>query len=770
MKHRLLLLPGLLLMLWTVLLIALFSWSALGEKKHVNELALRQARAFFQQIVSTRQWNAVHGGVYVMVADGVYPNPYLIDPKRDLQTTTGETLTKINPAYMTRQISELLAESDGVSFHITSLNPLRPNNAPDQWESAALQRFTTSGEEAFQLVTRQDEITHFRYMAPLIATAACLSCHTELQGIAGGIRGGISVTMAAAPLLQLGQENINRMGMGYFLIGVIGLFGIGTSTMQILRKREQAEAANRTKSMFLANMSHDMRTPLNGIIGMAELIRRDAEGKDQQEFAAQLQLSAETLLDIVNDITDFSRIESGKMELTPRPFSIHDLVHSAAKVVQFACDRKGITLTCHIDDDVPGHPVGDGFRLRQMLGNLLGNAVKFTSEGTIAVSVHRVMSTQTSCMLSFKVSDSGAGIDPSQHATIFDSFTQGAEAREGGHVGTGLGLAITRQLVEMMGGTISVESTPGVGSTFTFTARFGLPDAGYEPCPLTRSTRPTHSRPLRILVADDNQLNHTYLKEVLSPLGHTVITVNNGKEALSALRKTRYDVVLMDVQMPVMDGVEATRIIRSGIHDDIRYDIPIVAITAFAVPGDRERFLESGMNAYVSKPMTVTDLTDTLADLFGRPHEHDSHGHPEQSVSPASHTTTRDTPMKETAPSLLDVPAAVAAMAGNHNLFLRLCSAFLTEVPERSDELSQAVHNAHWPEARRLAHSIKNSAGMLHAMPLFEAARILEMTCEATTSSPTADHETKLEAVRECLARTTEQVQRLVAEGGAHNG
>ncbi|UZP68324.1 ATP-binding protein [Desulfovibrio mangrovi] len=769
-------LPGLFLLVWTLLLLALFSWSAISEKKHVNDVALRQARAFFMQIVTTRQWNAAHGGVYVLEVDGVRPNPYLDDPNRDLVTTNGERLTKINPAYMTRQISEILSDNEGVSFHITSLRPLRPNNAPDLWEHNALKKFDSGDKEDFQLINELDEQARFRYMAPLVATKACLNCHKEPEDKVGGVRGGISVTIAAAPLLQLGQDNINRMGMGYFLIGIVGLIGIGTSTFQIMRKREQAEVANQMKSMFLANMSHDMRTPLTGIIGMAELLHRDAKTSDQTEYAAQLQLSAETLLDIVNDITDFSRIESGRMELTIAPFSLPALVQNSMKVVQFSCNRKGISLSSSIAPDVPATLVGDAFRLRQMLGNLLGNAVKFTEKGSITISVTLVKETPEGCVLSFAVSDTGMGIHPSQHSAIFESFTQGTEARTKGHVGTGLGLAITRQLVEMMGGTITVSSLPGKGCTISFTALFSPCDTEI---PAEAQPPASHELPcLKILAADDNQLNRTYLKDVLTGFGHDVQVVSNGKETLNELRKTHYDVVLMDVQMPEMDGVEATRAIRSGMHPDIPKDIPVIAVTAFTVEGDKERFLDAGMNAYVSKPMTSRSLAAALCSIFP-----DSVAHSPDTLTLATVETDQpgstavvsegepNTPLQASTIPPTSVPyspappmdrnKALVGMGDNKRLLLRLCSAFLEEVPARCTELQVAVQQRDWLESRRLAHAIKNSAAMLYASQLFESAKQIEELC----SKQDVQADFALKALLELLPPLQEYILSILNEG-----
>ncbi len=877
MRQGIPVLPGIILLLWTLLLVALFTWSALSERKHVHDLALRQARAFFQQIVSTREWNAEHGGVYVLVGAGVEPNPYLTGPERDLVMSNGTMLTQINPAYMTRQISEILSTAAGVSFHITSLAPLRPENAPDTWEARALSSFQNTAlqlplaaadagpfshsaifsdsestprtvgplhAEAFELVrvpaglentpaSAQDgtkdvppieppeqHMEIFRYMAPLVAVPSCLPCHQELQGRSGGIRGGISVSVAAAPLLQIGQENINRMGMGYTLIGIVGLLGIGTATFQIMRKREQAEAANTMKSMFLANMSHDMRTPLTGIVGMAELLRHNATDSRQKEYAEQLQVSAETLLDIVTDITDFSRLESGGLTLLSAPFSLSRLLDEAQKVVRFSCDRKGIALHAHIAPDVPDCLEGDSFRLRQMVGNLLGNAVKFTKCGSISVQVALRERDARSCMLVFSVHDTGMGISTDQHATIFDSFTQGDEARAHGHVGTGLGLSITRQLVEMMGGTIRVESMPGKGSVFTFTARFRLPltlfrsvempgvpaaNHGVPECAAGAPSSPSlsadeqarRSRP-RILVADDNALNRAYLQEVLSLLGYAMYPACNGVEALATLRTPpegiAFAAVLMDGHMPGLDGLETTRRIRSGKEEGIAPDIPIAAITAFTAPGDRERFLQSGMNAYICKPMKPDAIAAVLEQLvgitgktspilpqyadprepFGKNEEDslsdaDTAEHPNSSAE-VSEFDSGETPpvfpgtgpspdvMPPSAP-WLDEPAALRAMAGNHTLLLRLCAAFLEEVPDRCQELAQALHSGQLADVVRLSHAVKNSAGLIAAIPLRDAAALLE---KAVLRQDDAKAKRELQVLLYVLSSTQAHIQTLL--------
>lgn len=536
--------PAVLVALWGVLLLALYQWNARNEAAHVRELALLQARAFFSQIVSTRAWNAAHGGVFVLASDLGQPNPWLPPDERTLLAADGTVLTRMNPAYMTRQISEFLTSSQGVSFRITSLHPLRPENGADAWETESLRAFGRGERETFTLVQAHDatgldaaaapahaETRHgpsFRYMAPLMADRSCLGCHRTADDTVGGLRGGISVSIAATPLLALERQRLDQMGLAYAIIGVVGLLGIGGASLQVSRKKALAEAANRMKSAFLANMSHDMRTPLTGIIGMAELLsgfqpgaapdrpdiptgqgEPDGQGTPaattQEEEAAapplerraryneylgQLRCAAANLLEIVNDITDFSCLESGRMRLAPRTFRLRPSLEACLGLFRFAGERKGLSLSLHVAENVPDALLGDDFRLRQALGNLIGNAVKFTREGGIAVVVNRVPAPTGSAALSgaadpagtggrgvllrFAVVDTGVGIPPEQQESIFESFVQGEAASALCLGGTGLGLAISREIARMLGGDIGVSSTPGQGSEFWFTARFDV--------------------------------------------------------------------------------------------------------------------------------------------------------------------------------------------------------------------------------------------------------------------------------------------------------
>lgn len=751
MKTKILFFPGVILLLWTGLIIALFSWFVMGEQQHIEQIALRQAKAFFSQVVTTREWNSTHGGVYVEVTDSVKPNPYLEGKDRDIVTVNGKMFTKINPAYMTRQLSEIMSTSSGVSFHITSLKPKRAANFADEWEKSALLAFKNGESERFEYLAKGTDKATYRYMAPLYATSSCIQCHYGADAaVKGDIRGGISVSIAANPLLLLADANLDRMGLVFLVVGITGFVGFGYSAVQIIRKRDEAETASRIKSMFLANMSHDMRTPLTGIIGMSELLRMKPEAHEQEEYASLLQLSASNLLEIVNDITDFSRIESGRMFLKERPFVLNGLVQQSLDMVRFACSRKDIVLESVIMDDVPDQLIGDEFRLRQMLGNLLGNSVKFTQHGSVTLAIRNQGIKDGVCTLRFSVRDTGIGIRQSHLSTIFDSFSQGEAALEDGRMGTGLGLSITRQLTAMMDGRIWVKSKLGVGSTFTFEIPFAIPDEDErllddgKTC-LGLFGNSSLPAGYTVLAVDDNSLNRVYIQKILESHGHTVLLAEDGGKALSLLQQRCVDIIFMDVQMPIMNGIEATQQIRRRDDLAVAADVPIVAVTAFTVDGDRERFLRAGMSHYVSKPLQAQGLLDVLEEVLGETvvdsTEDTSTSHAVQSIAESSTeehdgsgvTAELPTDSKDEVDTLvvLDMEKAMEAMAGNTKLFTILCSSFLQESEEKEASLEQAVNRQDWQGAMVAAHAIKNSAGLLCAIALQNAAGTIEADCRA---------------------------------------
>jgi CheY-like chemotaxis protein len=379
-------------------------------------------------------------------------------------------------------------------------------------------------------------------------------------------------------------------------------------TADLAHAKSKAEHASRAKTAFLAHMSHEIRTPMNGVIGVAALLADTPLTADQRELLDVIRSSGDLLMTIINDILDLSKVEAGRLELEMRPVDVRKLAADAYRLFEPLAQRKGIALKVTVAEDAPPRLVSDPTRLNQILTNLMSNAIKFTSAGSVDVTI-KAAAAEDGGRLTLVVRDTGPGIAPERLGQLFSPFSQGDASISRRYGGTGLGLVISRRLAELLGGFVTASSTPGVGSTFEASVRYAAASADAEVSP--QPAAPRHVRPLRVLLAEDNPTNQLVASRLLSRAGHTVVLAQDGEEAVAAAGRERFDVILMDIQMPNLDGIEATRRIRKE-HADAP---PIVAMTANVFDDDRAAAMNAGMCAIVPKPLRGDVLTNVLASL-----------------------------------------------------------------------------------------------------------------------------------------------------------
>jgi PAS domain S-box-containing protein len=387
------------------------------------------------------------------------------------------------------------------------------------------------------------------------------------------------------------------------------------------KAKEQAEAANKSKSTFLANMSHEIRTPLNGILGMLQLMQLTALDMEQAGYIDMARRAGQRLNRLLADILDLSRMEADRLIIESKPFALPEAMKAVEQMFLPIAEQAGLRLEWYVDPSIPHLLCGDTVRLQQVLSNLVGNALKFTLAGGVHIEAYPLPGSRTDQhRVLFSVADTGKGISEDQLSTLFQPFSQVEGGFTRTHQGAGLGLTICKRLVTLMGGSMAVDSEPGAGSTFFFCITFGrhgLPPEGQEAaCAQETPVPPTAV--YRILLAEDDQTSRISSRKLMESAGHSVLAVEDGQQALETLRQVPFDLVLMDVQMPVLGGVEATRAIRAGEAGADRAGVPIVAITAYAMTGDREKFLAAGMDDYIAKPVYMNELVEVLTRVMGR--------------------------------------------------------------------------------------------------------------------------------------------------------
>ena len=1136
---------------WTLAMILHVYGELTSGRDVLRRLAVATARTIIDRDILYREWNARSGGVYVPVNDTNQPNPYLANlPERDIVTSEGVRFTLVNPAYMTRQVHELSAPGSEVVGHLTSLRPINPNNAPDPWEKAVLERFR-SADEDFSEEILIDGKPLMRMIRPFVVNEGCLRCHASQGYQLGEIRGGISVATPMEPLIEAylsrqvrdvaGSALLWLLGMGLLASGFVWIhrsenarsreeektsslyraveqspasvvitdlgghieyvnpkftevtgysfeealgrnprilnsgahpreyyqdlwraitagrewrgeflnrkkngetyweyasissvkdhqgnithflavkeditlrknteqqlklqkefaetvlnsipdaisiidvesfrivevnegflqnLGLarhevvgrtcfelthnlaeacappdhpcpltlmresnakcvaehihvrpdgGRTYMEVsaypfrdeqgritqvvhvsrditqrkmaeqaLREaKEQAEAANKAKSEFLANLSHEFRTPMNGIVGLTELLLETPLESEQSEYVLLLKSSADALHTLLNDILDYSKIEAGRLDLEPIPFKLRDSIRDTLHSLSFKARDKNLNLDFKCSPDVPEDLIGDPGRLRQIVLNLVDNAIKFTASGDVSTSVEAESASEDEVVLHFQIKDTGIGIPKEKQALIFEAFTQADASTTRKFGGTGLGLTIVSRLVRLFGGRIWLESEPDRGSAFHFTARFGQATAGLLPpsfdlerlagqsvlviddhpasrrvlsdlirswelqpfsaesgpealslvrnllasgqapafilldaqmpgmdgfelagrlrandalskvpiimltsggrrgdaarcldigidgyipkpvrppelldvlrtalgdsfskrVPLERALITRHSARgsvprLRVLLAEDNHVNQKLARHLLEKHGHSVVLVSTGREALAAMERAAFDIVLMDIQMPEMDGIEATKIIRQReIQTGSR--TRVVAMTAHAMIGDRERFLESGFDGYIAKPIHSAELMNVIRGVAGP-----------VSTEPA-------TPKEEfTDQSIFDLDDVLNRVGHDLGLLREMIEIFLEELPHRLSEIKAAIDAADAGALEASAHSLKGSIGYFSAPAAFAASRRLVEMARLSELSGACSEYARLETETRVLAEVLER-------------
>ncbi|HRH65079.1 MAG TPA: response regulator [Bacteroidia bacterium] len=526
--------------------------------------------------------------------------------------------------------------------------------------------------------------------------------------------------------------------------GVIGvasdITGHKRAEDELKKAMTLAEETARLKEQFLANMSHEIRTPMNGIIGLTRILLNTELSEEQLRFLQSIKVCSDNLLVIINDILDLSKIEAGKMSFESVPFRMEDLARHAVELFQSKADEKAIQLSAKIDSAIPEGLCGDPTRLSQILNNLMSNAIKFTNEGEVSLMINLRSNRENQVTIDFEIKDSGIGIPEQSLDSIFESFTQASTDTTRKFGGTGLGLTIVKRLIELQGGNIGVRSKPGSGTTFFFHLSFEISNEKHLTATTVEEKDNRTTSHLRILVAEDNPINQLIVKKLFSDWETPVEFAENGKIAIEKLTHANFDLVLMDIQMPEMDGYTAAHHIRTVLPEPIR-SIPIMAMTAHATQNEKQKCYDAGMDNYISKPFEPAELKKKILELTISPgsplngsESHSIELKPRQEMDQTqdnSQISSRDehrnslqtpnlvieNPSSRTEPIIpehqINLTYLKQIAEGNDSFIIEMLEMFLNKTPEALENLDASFRQSNWEELKQIAHRIKPSFGYI---------------------------------------------------------
>lgn len=549
-------------------------------------------------------------------------------------------------------------------------------------------------------------------------------------------------------LTVLGNSASRRDLAGAIIGGIVSIVDVS----DLVAAREAAKAADQAKSDFLATMSHEIRTPLNAVLGIIELLQESDLTERQQQQVKVMRSAADSLISLLNDILDLSRIESGDLELEMTHFRLRDTLSAPFSLLRMRASKKKLDFSAHIDEAVPDHLCGDPNRLRQIVLNLADNAIKFTHEGRVSVFIDVFQKTGEEVVLHAGVKDTGIGIPPERVSRIFDRFSQADSSMTRKYGGSGLGLAIVSQLAKAMGGSVWVESVPKEGSTFHVTVRCRIAESGAAACPqppAAAAPGPVSFEGLRVLLVEDNVVNQLVAREILTRHGCEVVVAVNGREAVDAVDQHAFDVILMDLQMPEMDGLEATRLIRSKEKGRA---IPIIAQTAHAFPEDKERCLAAGMDDHISKPITIAQLVTVLGRCerrTGASVPSDDAGEPAEGSGAAE-------------PGAMTLDDLLLRFGNDTQRIRELVDLFFEVVPAQMADLEGAFKSGDCTTLGKLAHGVRGAFISFGAQTLADAAQEIERAAArgnlGEIASLVRDMTGQFEAFREEIQRLRQRL------------